>query len=48
MVVVDIQRLFRGYAARVHTVRRRQAHVLFLRRRYKLACIVQRLWRGFK
>ncbi len=47
-VVVDIQRLYRGYIARMHAIRLKMAQVKAIRSRFKLACIVQRLWRGFK
>ncbi len=47
-VVVHIQRVYRGYVARLHAILLKQRQVLRIRQRYKLARIVQRLWRGFK
>ena len=45
-VVVNIQRLYRGYIDRLHVIELKKLQVLGIRQRYKMACIMQRLWRG--
>lgn len=43
----SIQRIFRGYVGRIKYIREKIKQVEWIRLRYRICRIMQRLWRGF-